>query len=178
MDLDEDEAEPQTVTQPLLPLSPFAQHVATYIGGFLLRSASGAIKCETCKLVVLHYATDDAMTTDALIRWRDRGGLFFPSSDVSRICFVCEAAFQETVNPVRASITVLQHQAFMHLRGLFSSLEQHFIFFPQHFHSLLDLFTRRYFVLRKHHAIRLLNNRNFHQRTRFVATKAVIFRGE
>jgi hypothetical protein len=165
---------------PLSPLSSFGEEIVTYIAGWISRKMAETLKCGDCRKAVLSHDEDDINDNATLIRLRDQGGLLFPSSCLKRVCDVSEGVFRQEKKPLRMKIEVLQGRVHRHLQpeSLFSSGAPHFTLFPEHLLSLFQQICKRYFVLRKFQAVRLLNNESFGKRTRFVASKNIIFRGE
>jgi hypothetical protein len=73
-------------------LTPFSENVVNYIAGFLTRRLLQLTKCVECKNALLHVENDDSAFM--LIRWRQNGGLCFPSNGMIRVCTLAEMVWR------------------------------------------------------------------------------------
>ena len=186
----ETDEEPAPVLRDDIPLtlSRFTHNVVSYMAGWIARQVADKIDCTDCRVAVFapvsHSSLDDA---DAiLIRIRDRGGLFFPSKDLVRVCRICETVFRQQSSPLRLKLSTFQLQVVRcmndDLSDRFNRDDQHFASSldgqNEHLISLLRFISKQYFFARKFHCVRLFNDKDFSKRTRFVATKSILFRCE
>jgi hypothetical protein len=173
--------QPQILECEFTPLSNFSKGVVSYIAGYIMRKIGESISCKDCRGALFNTNSNTAEDTQ-LIQLRDFGGLFFPSQGLKDICSLCESIFRHTSKALKTKIVVLQdtliHYLGIKINSMFPAGSVHFNAASGHLLSLVRVISHRYFVLRKFHAIRLMNNHNFHTRTRFVASKHILFRGE
>jgi hypothetical protein len=175
------QSQSQILTLELTPLSEFSKGVVTYIAGSIMRRLGESIACKDCRNAVFSSHPNTTQNT-LLIELRDCGGLFFPSKDLNDICELCESIFRHSTKPLQTKVTVFENTLIHHLgdkmNSIFSKGSVHFNVAKDHLLSLIRNISRRFFILRKFHAVRLINDSHFHTRTRFLSSKNIIFRGE
>ena len=98
--------------------------------------------------------------------------------DITEISCACEAVFRSTKNAMNAKNTLLESATLNLFQNRVFAAIPHFKYFPSRCVSLFHTLTHLYFILRKHHAIRILNKSDFQKRNSFTAAKTIIFRGE
>jgi hypothetical protein len=89
-EFEEDENDDEDLTA---DLGLIQKNVTTYIGGALTRAVQGKISCETCRASFFGNEKDPCEHVD-LIRWKDRGGLIYPSTDLQTLCLAAEENFR------------------------------------------------------------------------------------
>jgi hypothetical protein len=168
----------------VLPLSTYCEEVVKHIAGWLTRKLAESLQCLECRQSVIEYNETAALNAGncVIINFRDNGGLFYPSTDIVCVCCACESVFKNSQTPFHDTVLALQSRVFRHLSrehpNLFLSSSTHFLSAPDHRLNLLSCISKKYFTLRKFHAVRLFNNKNVSQRSRFLSTKNILFNGE
>ncbi len=76
-------------------LSRFVVGIIEYIGGFVARRLVSSLTCDDCRAAVVQSSTvEQPEDVISLIRLKDRGGLFTPSSGLKRVMTVTEQIYR------------------------------------------------------------------------------------
>ena len=149
-------------------LSYYKEATLVYIGGFIVGKLLKSLSCEEC--------------SGALVKFKDRGGLIYPSADVLKILKVCEIVFRTNISgdnfkepQIKYHINLKFHLrnkvlGDMQLNKLFTSLENHHL---QNGNGSEDLhsFQITKAVIDKFLEIRLLRHGQHYTQLKLVKTK-------
>ena len=87
----------------------FYRNVVAYMAGYVVRKIRKVLNCEVC---VSALTEDDSLISSSdwlhYTRFKDMGGLLYPSKDVVKICIQCEKKFKANVHSNLSKINVLQ----------------------------------------------------------------------
>ena len=165
----------------------FYSNVVAYMAGYVARKLRKSLNCEVC---VSALTEDDSLIArnDWLhfIRFKDNGGLLYPSPDVVKICIQCEKQFKANVHANLSQVKVLRLVNLTALsfvgENLFPSVTNHVLQqSPLESHSsiLLRLIAAVYFEIRIAYAARMcnINSVSKHNTSRQVSNKLILFSG-
>ena len=82
-------------------ISVYKESILEYIGGFIVRKLVNKITCEVCCLALIGtkiFLSTSNTIIKSLTTVKDRGGLIYPSRDVSKILKVSEMVFKGYVS--------------------------------------------------------------------------------
>jgi hypothetical protein len=172
-------------------LSSFVDNIIVYIAGFVARSLSKKLSCDSCRLAVTAPKfTDDVYGTDySLLQLKDRGGLCMPSDDVVAVCRVAEHCIRRvTASNHRILLSTdvsvrLLGDVLSELIGttIFDSLTDHGLESePENNHqvSLMKLTAKEYVNLRLYHQCKVVTRFVQGENCRSVLSKTVLFKGQ
>lgn len=134
--------------------------IVEYIAGYIVRSLSSKIVCESC----LKLLTSNTLQTYSLIGCKDRGGLIVPSHDVVKLCIMCDSVkmykntgkFTTAKNLLDLLILTVKTKCIG--TNLFSE-EHYYDQEPENNHVILLMkaVCKKYFTVRLHHYSKNLN---------------------
>lgn len=91
-------------------ISAFKEVAVTYISGYVVRMIMRMLKCQTCKMALL---SDDrslsSLSSPALLRRKDKGGLIIPSEEVEFICHQAEIIFSQMLKVAQGIVPEAAH---------------------------------------------------------------------
>lgn len=157
-------------------LDPYIENVVGYISGFVVRKILKKNICEVCAKHLMSYKNESL-----LIRLKSRGGLIFPSKDVTYICQVGERIFRQHIHEIFIKKDILKYlinKIFVHTSSCFmkEDMNDHVIgqdFFDNHRIQLIKLVIEIYLKVRFHHEATLRSEKDVYIRQKY--TKLILF---
>lgn len=157
-------------------LTEFSKHIIVYIAGFVVSKQKKELQCEDCVSAIISnnkYAS--------LQLKKDKGGLYYPSKDVVKICEICEVIFRRNRGLNKKYILIiLTQESLKYCLGLkLFSGESHFnsqSFLECHYSLLIKAIIMKYLSIRIHYAARKLSEKTNNVRNFY--NKLILFKGQ
>jgi hypothetical protein len=160
----------------LTSLTQYSENVVEYIAGYVVKSVIKVLHCVPCT-----NALTDSSNVCEFIKFKNKGSLINPSSDVIKICKLTEKCYRECVSPnlnsvLKRNIPLTIAKRVMDL-GVFECLKDHALDLDPldtHINKLVQIVSSTYQKIRLHHSVSESNRRNIEHRSTY--NKLAIFK--
>jgi hypothetical protein len=168
--------------------SQYTKCVTTYIAGFVVKSLSKKLKCQTCIASLLETDSQEIKSIDyTLIRTKQNGGLLNPAQDVVVICTATESIIRSFQNREtnQMSIQKILSACTNHCVDMeyhFRMFDHHLTsysddYFDSHILGLIKLVIQEYSKIRLHHFCKEFSRNKKGISVRQHNTRNTIFQG-
>lgn len=157
--------------QELILLSPIVTDVVEYIAGYVGMGVVEQGNCPGCASALIGQES-----TSLLLKRKNRGGLFIPSTDLVRVCRLTERSVrQRAQEKCLLTMAVKRHALYVKREldsDIFAGVADHDV---EHRNDLINSVIKKYLVLRICHDIKKLDEKIEPVRVRAQYNKMILF---